>query len=844
MLEINNIEALIKQQKTTLAALEKDVHTVIGADIVKENQKLKAELQATTQALGDAHDKLKAVTDQRNQLKNALYEQVYNEKIAILGNMQKRYDRQFASIVTREMSRFSAITQHINQSVARLKHELEKHDEAMRPGLMEKLDALTAEAEAVALQAHAMAEASYTEYRSFTGKNFDELRDEKLTYQDMANIGKKNNWEAFVGGNLINKVGVLFIILGIITVSRFAVLEMPDTLRGVLMFALSVLFLVAGEFFTFDAKGKIPFARRVDHTKPSIFSLGLTSVGVAGMYASLVVSYFTFGIIAMVPALVLCVLITGVALVLSTRYNSQTVATFALVGGYIPAISITGNATLLLSAMGYFVVLNMFVFMLSFYKKWRITMFTGFVFSIATMGLITDGFAGIWRQEGGAWPVFALLYVTFIFAIYTIVPLMSGFKAKAVFAKPDVALMAINTVVSAIVNYMVLDLFNLQQFNGLLALWFAVVYLALGMFVGKIITTEKYITPLFYLTGLIFVALVVPLQFGSMWVSLGWLVQAVVLGTYAILKGWKRLELFAYALGGLCIAAFASIDVNTTGLDFTLRYTALTGGSLIILAAQAYMGRFKVELINVYKYAAIINAWVYTIDTMHRGFNWLGIDFMLTFALAIAFTFLFALVVPKIPGIGGKGVHIMGLCFSVIAIGGLLIGSVVVDFGATASVGGALVATGVIVILSALALLGLYQVLMYFVLQQKMSVEWLPFGLSFYFLVMLVQNLVLQYNVAFTSMFISIVFVVAALLWIIFGFVKRFIFMRRFGLALSILAIAKLFLVDLPGLTDGYRVVSYFAFGATLLGISFVYQYFSKVFALKLPEVGDEDEPI
>jgi uncharacterized membrane protein len=48
------------------------------------------------------------------------------------------------------------------------------------------------------------------------------------------------------------------------------------------------------------------------------------------------------------------------------------------------------------------------------------------------------------------------------------------------------------------------------------------------------------------------------------------------------------------------------------------------------------------------------------------------------------------------------------------------------------------------------------------------------------------------------------------------------------------LAVAKLFLIDLPDLTGGYRIISYFAFGATLLGISFVYQYFSKQFALKL----------
>jgi uncharacterized membrane protein len=39
---------------------------------------------------------------------------------------------------------------------------------------------------------------------------------------------------------------------------------------------------------------------------------------------------------------------------------------------------------------------------------------------------------------------------------------------------------------------------------------------------------------------------------------------------------------------------------------------------------------------------------------------------------------------------------------------------------------------------------------------------------------------------------------------------------------------AKLFLLDLSILSEGYRIISYFAFGIVLIAISFVYQYFSK----------------
>jgi uncharacterized membrane protein len=75
---------------------------------------------------------------------------------------------------------------------------------------------------------------------------------------------------------------------------------------------------------------------------------------------------------------------------------------------------------------------------------------------------------------------------------------------------------------------------------------------------------------------------------------------------------------------------------------------------------------------------------------------------------------------------------------------------------------------------------------------------------------------------------ISIVYVLTALGWIIFGFARKYSFIRKFGLGLSILTVIKLFLIDLASLTQGYQILSYFTLGVTLLAISFVYQYFNK----------------
>ncbi len=56
------------------------------------------------------------------------------------------------------------------------------------------------------------------------------------------------------------------------------------------------------------------------------------------------------------------------------------------------------------------------------------------------------------------------------------------------------------------------------------------------------------------------------------------------------------------------------------------------------------------------------------------------------------------------------------------------------------------------------------------------------------------------------------------------GFGKRSSFIRWQSLVLIAVTIAKVFLYDVSALDKGYRILSFVALGAVLLGISFVYQ--------------------
>jgi uncharacterized membrane protein len=56
------------------------------------------------------------------------------------------------------------------------------------------------------------------------------------------------------------------------------------------------------------------------------------------------------------------------------------------------------------------------------------------------------------------------------------------------------------------------------------------------------------------------------------------------------------------------------------------------------------------------------------------------------------------------------------------------------------------------------------------------------------------------------------------------GFWRRSAFLRWQALLLLAVSVAKVFLVDMSELSQGYRILSFLGLGALLLGVSFVYQ--------------------
>lgn len=828
----DHLKDIIQQQKAVLTALEAEQRLLESSNLVKENSKLQAEHERLCADYDKVCSHADALSDENTRLKNALYEQIYNEKVKIVNTTAQKMDTYFRLSLKAETDQLTKLEQDVSARIKAMREKLLQNHVELQDDLYARLDELSNLLNTKLTEARGKNEKLSGAFTTAEVEELEALKAEPLTDAQIQVVAKQNNLERFVGLKVLNVLGVLLLLAGAIALSK-----------GITMFLLGGAMLVLGEI--------------MNTRKPNIFSLGMTAGGVGVLYAALATSYFSLGLLNAVAAIIVCALITANAFLLSTRYNAQIIAIFALTGGYLPMFSIVSNtkSALIYGAMLYFIALNLLALLISFAKKWYQASFIGLVLNIfGTFTISTIYF----NTQSTFQIMLIILYILFAFLIYTAIPLVSTYKAGLKFVKYDVMLLGINTVFSSLIMYKAFYRFGLSDYDGMLTIVFAVIYLLLGRFVEKKFAgQEQNTTELFYLTGLAFVVLAIPMQLGIKWLSMGWLIEGLVLALFGIVKEHKSFREKGFIICALCLMAFILFDVPLMFQSmFTYKYAAITLGSVSILGAYMYKRMMAQRFINVYKYVTLTNIWIFTlyiigISTAPLYDTILFNTGYLTVAASVVASFVIAYVFPRISLLADRGTKILSAVIYVISILWITVLNIYqspVPYSYlrtnTPAWSVTIIATVILLVLGILSVLAIRDLTKIVVVEHKLGVEWFPIIISGYSVIILTQNLIVHYNLSFSSVVISIIYVIAAFAWIIFGFVRRFSAVRRFGLGLSILAVIKLFLVDLFSVTKGYRILSYFALGITLIAISFVYQYFSTRLELKGVEIADAKEDI
>lgn len=107
---------------------------------------------------------------------------------------------------------------------------------------------------------------------------------------------------------------------------------------------------------------------------------------------------------------------------------------------------------------------------------------------------------------------------------------------------------------------------------------------------------------------------------------------------------------------------------------------------------------------------------------------------------------------------------------------------------------------------------------------QFKSIEWYPVIAGVYLLGVITVFLTIQFQWGDVGLMFSLIYLLLAILYIAYGFRRKYVMIRRLGLGLTLFATGKMVFYDVGMLTSGSKIFAYFSFGVLLLGISYLYQ--------------------
>lgn len=345
------------------------------------------------------------------------------------------------------------------------------------------------------------------------------------------------NWEAFVGGNLINKIGIFILVAGLGIFVKYAIdNNMVGPVGRVALGYAAGLALLA-----------VAYRLKAKYLS---FSAVLLSGGVATLYFT---TYFAYDFYALLPhalAFALMAGITAFTVYAATAYNQQVIGVMGLVGAYVVPMLLSQNSGRVAVLFTFIGFINTGVAVLAYRKKWLWMNVTAFT---VTWGVFLAWYAFSFQPTEHfaiALGFGAAFFITFcaIFVFYQL--------PYDTVVRFNTAFLLSNTIFYFSVGYSAMN----QAGHGGQTAWFSLAIAAVHAVVAWLVWRRKLSEPVFYLAvalALTFVTMAVDLHFGGLTVTLLWAVQAAALCWVG-----SRTKAGFYVYAALVLVALSTISLT------------------------------------------------------------------------------------------------------------------------------------------------------------------------------------------------------------------------------------------------------------------------------------------
>jgi uncharacterized membrane protein len=316
--------------------------------------------------------------------------------------------------------------------------------------------------------------------------------------------------ESKIGGNLLNKIGMAAIILGMAYFLKYAIDNEWIGEAGRVMIGM------------LTGLGFVAWGESLHRKQMRGYAVTILGGGVAILYFSVFAAFSFYHLLDQIPALLLMILITVATVVMSVRYDSKTIAIFATVGGFMtPALLSTGkdNQNGLFT---YILLLDLGVLALAYFKNWRVLNLLAFFFTqliFVGWNLSFYNSTKLWRTE---------FWLTVFFLLFAVMSFLYNITHQQKTTFRDLSLITLNGACYFLWTYGLLEA-RYSDYLGFYAVLMAAVYVALGSVVYRRAQEDAYLFLVFLGLGLTCLTVAIPIQLKQNWITVGWSVEAAAL---------------------------------------------------------------------------------------------------------------------------------------------------------------------------------------------------------------------------------------------------------------------------------------------------------------------------
>lgn len=333
----------------------------------------------------------------------------------------------------------------------------------------------------------------------------------------------------FTTGNVVVKTGVIILFFGVAFLLKYAAQRHAIS-------ADTWLIVV-----TFGAIGLLLFGWKLRHIKPN-YALAIQGGAIGILYITIFTAANRFHLLPLATTFILMLCLVVCSCILAVLQNSRSLACLATIGGFLaPVLTASGTGSHI-ALFSYYAVLNAGIFVIAWFKAWRILNWLGFVFTFVIASLWGhDSYQAEYFNTTEPFLILFFLYyigISILFA-YKQVPHLKGLvDGSLVFGVPLVGF----TLQSLLVQ-------DYEYGQAISALLVGILYFSLARWLWhKQTDGMRLLAESFLSLGVIFMSLAIPFTFDGNLTAAVWALEGAGISWIGIRQRRLLARLFGIML--------------------------------------------------------------------------------------------------------------------------------------------------------------------------------------------------------------------------------------------------------------------------------------------------------